>query len=89
MEELAPIPNLEQIKKRIQDEVCPYCGAEDTEYHDVEIDAKEARRITSCSRCGNHWTEVYLFYRVILSDAPEGREFRVMMTEIDPATLYS
>ncbi|RJR43775.1 MAG: hypothetical protein C4576_14055 [Desulfobacteraceae bacterium] len=89
MEKLGPIPNLEQIKQRIRDNVCPYCGSEDREYNEVEIDAKEARQITSCGKCGNHWTDVYIFYKVILSDAPEGQEFRVRMTESDPANLYS
>jgi hypothetical protein len=89
MEALTPIPNIDQVKQRIRDKVCPYCGAEDPDYDNVEIDAEEARQITSCSECGRHWTEVYLFYKVILTEAPEGQEFRVMMTEVDPTTLYS
>jgi hypothetical protein len=66
------------VRERIQYQKCPYCGAEreDLDYGNVEIDGKEAYQVVDCMICENHFTEVYSFRRVILTDYP-GDDFRI------------
>jgi hypothetical protein len=70
------------VKKRVQDEKCPYCGAERQElyYGNVEIDGKEAHQDVGCMSCEKQFTEVYSFHRVILTDYP-GDDFRIDIDE--------
>ena len=60
------------VRERIQYQKCPYCGAEREElyYGNVEIDGKEAFQVVDCMSCDKHFTEVYCFRRVILTDYP-------------------
>jgi len=66
------------VIKRILNQMCLYCGAdrEDLSYDNVEIDGKEAYQIVDCMVCEKHFTEVYAFRRVILTDHP-GEGFRI------------
>ena len=66
------------VRAKVQEQRCPYCGAEreDLDYGNVEIDGKEAYQVVDCMSCENHFTEVYSFRRVILTDYP-GDDFRV------------
>ena len=66
------------VRERIQGQKCPYCGAErrDLSYGNVEIDGKEVFHVVDCMKCELHFTEVYSFSRVILTDHP-GHDFRV------------
>ena len=66
------------VTERIKEQKCPYCGAdrEDLDYGNVEIDGKEAYQVVDCMVCEKHFTEVYSFRRVILTDHP-GDDFRV------------
>ena len=66
------------VMERIQYQKCPYCGAEraDLDYGNVEIDGKEAYQVVDCMICENHFTEVYSFRRVILTDYP-GDDLRI------------
>ena len=68
----------ELVIERIQYQKCPYCGAEreDLDYGNVEIDGKEAYQVVDCMICENHFTEVYSFRRVILTDYP-CHDFRI------------
>jgi hypothetical protein len=67
---------------RIQEQKCPYCGAEreDLDYGNVEIDGKEAYQVVDCMACEKHFTEVYTFKRVILTDHP-GDDFNVELDD--------
>ena len=64
------------VKERLQLQKCPYCGAErnDLILGNVEIDGKEAFQAIDCTFCEKHFTEVYSFQRVILTDHP-GEDF--------------
>jgi hypothetical protein len=42
----------------------------------VEIDGKEAFQVVDCMSCEQHFTEVYSFRRVILTDHP-GEDFMI------------
>jgi hypothetical protein len=66
------------VRERIQHQKCPYCGAEreELDYGNVEIDGKEAYQVVDCMVCERHFTEVYSFWRVILTDHP-GNDFRI------------
>jgi len=65
-------------KERLRDRKCPYCGAytKDLAYDTVENDAKEVFQVVDCTVCEKHFTEVYSFCRVILTDYP-GEDFRI------------
>lgn len=65
-------------RERIQERRCPYCGAgrEHLHYGNVEVDGKEASQVVDCMACERHFTEVYRFQRVILTDEP-GDDFRI------------
>ena len=66
------------VRERVEEQRCPYCGAEreDLDYGNVEIDGKEACQVVDCMSCEKHFTEVYSFRRVILTDYP-GDDFRI------------
>ena len=66
------------VRDRIQKRKCPYCGADtnDLSYGNVEIDGKEAFQVVDCMSCEQHFTEVYSFRRVILTDHP-GEDFMI------------
>ena len=66
------------VIKRIQNQMCPYCGAdrEDLSYDNVEIVGKEAYQVVDCMVCEKHFTEVYAFRGMILTDHP-GDDFRI------------
>jgi hypothetical protein len=66
------------VKERIQEQRCPYCGAErgNLDYDTIEIDGNEAAQVVDCLSCERHFTEVYAFRRVILTDYP-GDDFRI------------
>ena len=66
------------IRERVQEQRCPYCGAEreDLYYGNVEIDGKEAYQVVDCMACEGHFTEAYSFRSVILTDYP-GDDFRI------------
>lgn len=49
---------------------------EELDYGNVEIDGKEAYQVVDCMVCERHFTEVYSFWRVILTDHP-GNDFRI------------
>jgi len=59
-------------KERLRDQKCPYCGVDKKEmiYSHVENDGKEAFQRIDCAVCEKHFTEVYSFCRVILTDYP-------------------
>lgn len=73
--------DMTQAKKRIQERRCPYCGAgrEHLNYGNVEIDGKEVFQVVDCMTCELHFTEVYAFRRVILTDQ-SGEDFRIDFT---------
>ena len=60
-----------QIRKRITNQECPYCGSGDTEEGKAVSDGKEFRQIMFCDACDRSWTEFYEFKKVIL-DNDEG-----------------
>ena len=66
------------VKERLRRQKCPYCGVErkDLLYGNVEIDGKEAFQEVDCTLCEKHFTEVYSFRKVILTDHP-GEDFRI------------
>ena len=66
------------VKERVKHQKCPYCGAERKELlcGNAEIDGKEAYHVVDCTLCEKHFTEVYSFCRVILTDHP-GEDFRI------------
>ncbi len=66
------------VKERVKHQKCPYCGAgkKDLLYGNVETDGKEAFHVVDCTLCEKHFTEVYSFRRVILTDHP-GEDFRI------------
>jgi transcription elongation factor Elf1 len=66
------------VRERLKEQKCPYCGAEreGLDYGTVEIDGKEAHQVVDCMNCERHFTEVYAFKRVILTDYP-GDDFRI------------
>jgi hypothetical protein len=66
------------VMERIQNQICPYCGADriDLSYDNVEIDGQEAHQTVDCMVCEKHFTEVYVFRGVILSNHPRG-DFRI------------
>ena len=63
----------ERMRKRIEQDTCPYCGAGKLElsYENVEIDGAEAHQSVSCMACERNFTEVYGFKALILPDAPD------------------
>ena len=65
-------------RERLRDRKCPYCGADrkDLVYVNLENDGKEVSQSVDCTVCEKHFTEVYSFYRVILTDYP-GEDFRI------------
>jgi len=65
-------------KERLRSRKCPYCGVDrkDLAYGDVENDGKEVSQGVDCTACEKHFTEVYSFCRVILTDYP-GEDFRI------------
>jgi hypothetical protein len=65
-------------KERLRGRKCPYCGAytKDLAYDNIENDGKEVFQVVSCIACEKHFTEVYSFCRVILTDYP-GEDFRI------------
>lgn len=69
-------------KERLQNQKCPYCGAErkDLAHGDVENDGNEIFQVIDCIACEKHFTEVYSFYRVILTDNP-GKDFRIELNK--------
>ena len=70
--------NKTMVMERILNQMCPYCGAgrEDLSYDNVEIDGKEAYQVVDCMVCEKHFTEVYAFRGVIMTDHP-GNDFRI------------
>ena len=60
------------VIERILNQMCPFCGSdrEDLCYDNVEIDGKEAYQVVDSLVCENHFTEVYCFRGVILTDHP-------------------
>ena len=66
------------VRERVQEQRCPYCGAEreDLYYRDVEIDGKDAYQAVDCMACEGHFTEIYSFRSVILTEYP-GDDFRI------------
>ena len=65
-------------KERLRNQKCPYCGAhrKDLSYENIENNGKEVFQVVSCIDCEKHFTEVYSFRRVILTDYP-GEDFRI------------
>jgi uncharacterized Zn-finger protein len=65
-------------KERLRSQKCPYCGADRRylAYGNVENDGKEVSQSVDCAVCEKHFTEVYSFCRVILTDYP-GEDFRI------------
>lgn len=70
------------FERRIQQYRCPYCGVEreNLAYGNIEIDGKEAFQVVDCMSCERHFTEVYAFQRVILTDHP-GDDFIIDFKE--------
>jgi hypothetical protein len=70
------------VKKRLRDQKCPYCGADrkDLAYENIENDGKEVFQVVDCAACEKHFTEVYSFCRVILTDDPE-EDFRIVFKD--------
>jgi len=68
----------ELAKERLRGQKCPYYGTDrkDLAYGDVENDGKEVFQVVSCIDCEKQFTEVYSFFRVILTDYP-GEDFRI------------
>ena len=64
------------VRERLQLQKCPYCGAERKNllYGNVETDGKESFQEVDGTLCEKHFTEVYSFQRVILTDHP-GEDF--------------
>lgn len=62
--------HLPVIYKRIQEDQCPYCGADKQSiaYDSPEIDGRDASQACSCVECEGEWSEVYRFHRVLLND---------------------
>lgn len=69
-------------KERLKIQNCPYCGAErkDLAYGDIENNGKEVFQVVDCTACEKHFTEVYAFHRVILTDYA-GDDFRIDLNE--------
>ena len=70
-------------KERFEARKCPYCGADRKylERVDVEIDPmKEVSHVIDCTACEKHFTEIYSFNRVILTDHP-GEDFRIFFND--------
>jgi transcriptional regulator NrdR family protein len=65
-------------KERLRDRKCPYCGADrkNLVYVNLENDGKEVSQSVDCTACEKHFTEVYSFHRVIITDYP-GEDFRI------------
>jgi len=65
-------------KERLRSQKCPYCGTDrkDLAYENIENYGKEVLQVVSCIDCEKHFTEVYSFCRVILTDYP-GEDFRI------------
>lgn len=65
-------------KERLLGQKCPYCGADrkDLAHGNIENDGKEVFQVIDCIACEKHFTEVYCFRRVILTDHP-GEDFRI------------
>jgi transcriptional regulator NrdR family protein len=65
-------------KERLQSQKCPYCGADrkDLAHGNIENDGREVFQVVACDACEKHFTEVYSFRRVILTDYP-GDDFRI------------
>ncbi|MGA8180085.1 MAG: hypothetical protein WB792_08495 [Desulfobacterales bacterium] len=68
--------------ERLRNQKCPYCGADkkDLAHGSFENDGKEVFQTVDCIACEKHFTEVYSFYRVILTDNP-GKDFRINFNE--------
>ena len=64
-----------QIIERIKSEYCPYCGSSKTYDGNQEVNRKEVRQVMYCEDCDYHWTEVFKFHKVILTDMPEDEDF--------------
>ncbi len=66
------------VNERIKHQKCPYCGAvrKDLVDSNVEIDGKESYHVVDCTLCEKHFTEVYSFCSVILTDHP-GEDFKI------------
>jgi DNA-directed RNA polymerase subunit M/transcription elongation factor TFIIS len=56
------------IKKAVEEECCPYCGAENPYYEEISIDALEATQICTCGDCEKQWIEAYQFKETRLLD---------------------
>jgi len=69
-------------KERLRDRKCPYCGTytKDLAYDNFENDGKEVSQGVACTACEKHFTEVYSFCRVILTDYP-GEDFRIDLND--------
>ena len=65
-------------KERLRVQKCPYCRADrkDLASSNIENDGKEIFQVVDCFACEKHFTEVYSFCRVILTDYP-GEDFRI------------
>ena len=65
-------------EERLRSRKCPYCGADrnDLVYGNVENDVKEVCQVVDCTLCEKHFSEMYSFCRVILTDYP-GEDFRI------------
>jgi transcriptional regulator NrdR family protein len=70
-------------KERLRSQKCPYCGADrkDLAHGNIENDGNEVFQVIDCIACKKHFTEVYSFYRVILTDDP-GKDFRIDFNNI-------
>ena len=69
-------------KERLRSQKCPYCGADrkDLASDNVKNDGKEVFQGIDCTVCEKHFTEVYSFCRVILTDYP-GEDFRIKFSD--------
>ena len=56
------------IKKAVEEECCPYCGAENPYYGEISIDGLEVTQSCSCDDCEKQWMEVYKFKEIRLLD---------------------
>ena len=68
-------------KERLRGRKCPYCGADrkDLAYGSIENDGKEVFQGVDCNDCEKHFTEVYSFRSVILTDHPV-EDFKIDFT---------